>query len=75
MNVNENKNMHWHDIYKRGKVETPKDWKHWQPILERQMLGFKQIAKDAEERGITIINASLTSAITQFPKVAVKYLL
>lgn len=75
MNVNENKNMHWHDIYKRGKIETPNDWKHWQPILERQMLGFKQIAKDAEAMGITIINASPTSAIKHFPKVAIKYLL
>jgi hypothetical protein len=75
MNLNENKNMHWHDIYKRGKIETPNDWRHWQPIFERQMLGFKQIAKDAEEMGIEIINASTTSEISVFPKIAVKYLL
>jgi hypothetical protein len=75
MNVNEDKNMHWHDIYKRGKIETPKDWKHWQPILERQMLGFKHIAQDAKEIGVTIINASPTSSINSFPKTSIKYLL
>ena len=74
MKLNSHNNQHWHDIYKRGKIETPMDWKHWQPILERQMLGFKHIAKDAEEMGITIINASPTSEITHFPKISIKYL-
>lgn len=49
---------HWHNMY-----GGPKN-----PGFKQHLKGFKQIAIDAEERGIEIINASPNSSIAQFPK-------
>jgi hypothetical protein len=43
--------------------------------FDRHLRGFAQIAKDAQQRGIEIINACPESAITQFHKCNVKELL
>jgi hypothetical protein len=75
MNLNENKNQHWHDIYQRGKIDTPEKWRKMQPTFERHLKGFEQIAIDAKQMGIEILNASPTSEISQFPKYTVKELL
>lgn len=58
------KRTHWHDGY--GKAFPP---------FDKHLIGFDQIAKDADKRKIEIINANPDSAITQFQKCTVKELL
>jgi hypothetical protein len=75
MNLNENKNQHWHDIYQRGKIEEEKDRRRTAATFERHLKGFAQIAFDARVLGIEILNASPTSEIKEFRKTTVKELL
>lgn len=56
---------HWHNLY-NNKTDMP---------FHKHLIGFDQIASDAKKLGITIINASPDSAITQFQKIPVKQLL
>lgn len=65
MCLNGQKISHWHGNH-GNKTRSP---------FPRHMRGFAQIAKDAEQEGIEIINASPNSAIQQFRKVSVKELL
>lgn len=60
---------HWFGSHNLGN-KRPKA-----PPFTRHLKGFSAIAEDAKRMGIEIINASPTSAITQFPKVSVKDLL
>jgi len=61
----EDGNTHFHSFHGKTKKAT----------LARHLRGFPQIAKDAKELGIEIINASPDSAIKEFLKVSVKDLL
>ena len=56
---------HWHGSHGNEKP----------PPFRKHMLGFPVIAAEAKDRNIEIINASLGSALTEFPKVHVKELL
>lgn len=67
------KQQHFHDEYRRGKVLTDKR-KRGLPF-ERHLKGFPVIKKDADRLGIEIINTSLNSTITCFKKVPLKELL
>lgn len=52
-------NHHWHSYYKdRGPNHNP---------YPRHLIGWPQIAKDAQSVGLEIINATPDSAITDFP--------
>lgn len=62
-------NQHWHKLY------TTQNKKKFVYPFERHLLGFAEIAKDANKRGIEIINASPNSVIKEFRKVTVKELL
>lgn len=68
----ENNQPHWHNIYNSIEAAT---LKAKLPPFHKHLEGFPQIAKDAKEMGIEIINASPNSAITVFPKCDVKDLL
>lgn len=57
---------HWHNAYS---VSTPKN------SFARFLDYFPQIAKDAKQRKIEILNVSPTSALNCFPKVALKEIL
>lgn len=64
--------QHWHNKYGRSpgqEIKRP----HRLPF-RRHLLGFPQIAKDAEKMGIEILNASPDSEIDVFKKVKVKEL-
>ena len=67
MKLDADMKQHWHDIY-----HAPKKV---EPIFARHLLGFPEIAKDAERLGVEIINASPDSAIECFRKTTVKILL
>lgn len=61
---------HWHGSHRAGGGKKQKP-----PPFPRHLRGFEMIAKNAEERGIEIINASPNSAIVELPKVSVADLL
>jgi hypothetical protein len=76
MNLNENKNQHWHDIYQRGRIDSDQVLlRKVSAHFDRFLRGFAQIAVDAKELGIEILNASPTSEIKEFPKIKLEYLL
>jgi len=58
-------NHHWHTDYKSQK----------QPPFKRHLKGFGQIAIDAKQRNIEILNCSPDSAIKEFPIVNLKEVL
>lgn len=76
---------HWHNLYKapapptvRGKVVLPKNRRHVVkrvPPFEKHLRGFPEIARNAKEMGVEILNASPDSKITVFPKFSLKELL
>jgi len=75
MKLGEGNTQHWHDVYgrrksgykdRKGRINLP---------FTRHLKGFSQIAADAKQMGISIINASPESMITCFPKCNVKDLL
>lgn len=57
---------HWHNLYEKTTTDES---------FAKHLVGFDAIARDAKELGIEIINANPDSAITQFEKIPVKYLL
>ena len=67
MKLSKGNDQHWHDLYKRGKIEGKRIKKL---PFNNHLLGFPQIATDAKKRGIEIINVNPDSAITQFKKVS-----
>ena len=67
MQVDEVGRQHWHDEY-----HTPKMKK--QPF-DTHLRAFPDIAKDAQAKGVEIINVSPDSAIHSFPKVTLKEVL
>jgi hypothetical protein len=71
MSIDNRRNSHWHGAHGMGS----KNGKKWIPPFPRHLKGFEYIAKDAQELGIEIINASPDSAIKELPKVAVSELL
>jgi hypothetical protein len=64
---------HWHGLYK-SKIKKGKKRKN-DNVFGRHLIGFDQIAKDADRRGIEILNCSPNSAIHQFKKVEVNHIL
>jgi len=82
MSLNTTGSKHWHQLYKP--TLAPNDVRHlrkqgirYQVTMpfQRHLQGFPQMLKDAQVRGIEIINACPESAITVFPKCNVKDLL
>jgi len=73
MTLGEHNNQHWHDVYNRGPVKTEKRARKL-PFY-RHLRGFTEIARDAKQIGVEIINACPNSMIEQFRKVSVKELL
>jgi hypothetical protein len=77
LNVIPNKTQHWHDLYKRGTINS-NDQRRIRKVaatFERHLSGFPVIAEDAKKLGVEIINANPDSAINCFPKFTVKELL
>lgn len=64
--------QHWHDVYKRGVINTEKSRKSVAGSFSRHLHGFPQMAIDAKKLGIEIINVCPESTITQFKKVSLK---
>ena len=65
-------NQHWHSLYKSvadGKDGQKRTTRVSLPF-RRHLLGFPEIARDAQRRGIEILNVSPDSAIDVFPKVS-----
>lgn len=69
MNLDSNGISHWH-----GSHCKPSEGKKASPF-NRHLRGFPQIAEDAKQMGVEILNASPNSAILNFPKVDLKDLL
>lgn len=72
--------QHWHTIYRNGmptgaRVAGDKRDPKMNLPFHRHLICFPQLAKDAQRRGIEIINASPDSMIQEFPKLTVKQLL
>ncbi len=70
MKLSDEKNQHFHDVYKRGRVVE--DRRLRKLPFNRHLRGFDQIARDAQALGIEIININPESAIEQFRKVNLK---
>ena len=64
---------HWHGSH--GNLRRKALKRGNKDPFRKHLEGFPQIAKDAEDMGIEIINASSISTIKEFPKVPLKYLL
>jgi len=71
MKLNADNHQHWHDLYHRLNAVPRKHPGGGLPF-DRHLRGFPEIARDAKQRGIQIINVCPDSAITVFPKVALK---
>jgi len=75
MKLSVDNRQHWHDLYGRGVRDPTNDRQRRKLPFDRHLRGFEDIARDAKNWGIEIINASPDSAITQFPKTTVKDIL
>lgn len=75
MSLNGDNRQHWHNLYGRGVINVGDERKRRKLPFERHLRGFEDIARDAQAMGIEILNASPTSAITQFRKLTVKEIL
>jgi hypothetical protein len=82
MTLGKDGSKHWHKLYQP--TLSPQDVRGLRRIgiqcqvrmpFQRHLHGFPQMLKDAQARGIEIINACPESAITVFPKCNVKDLL
>lgn len=72
-----NGDQHWHKLYRRPADAPPPTRRGGLPQtrkfpFDRHLKGFPAIARDAQIRGIEIINVSPNSAITVFPKKSLK---
>ena len=65
--------QHWHDLYGRSAINDERRARKMP--FHRHLRGFPEIARDAKNRGIEVLNASTDSAIECFRKVSVKELL
>jgi hypothetical protein len=74
MQLSENNHQHWHDLYHRLNAVPRKRPGGGLPF-ERHLRGFPEIARDAKQRGIQIINVCPNSAIKEFPKINLKDIL
>ncbi len=72
MVLDDNKRSHWHNFH--GNTTTNKRKKK-SPPFALHMMGFEEMAKDAKALGVEIVNASPTSAITEFKKVKLEEVL
>ena len=72
MKLGSNRMQHWHDLYNRGPVPPDDDRRNRKLAFDRHLIAFPDIASDAKRMGIQIINVCPDSAITDFPKVALK---
>ncbi len=68
--ADDDKYQHFHNVYQRGAVTDERRLRKLP--FNRHLRGFDQIAADASQFGIEIINLSPNSAITQFRKTSVK---
>jgi hypothetical protein len=83
MKLNGNGDQHWHKLYKTLPSSSPAPPRRNNGIrhpvghtpFARHLKGFPSIAKDAQLRGIEIINVCPDSAITVFPRVSLKEVL
>lgn len=76
MKRNDKNRTHFHGEYAtKGSITSLVQSQNKKLPFGKHLLGFTQIAADAKARGIEIINASLDSAIQEFPKIPVKELL
>ncbi len=73
MTLNTNKNQHFHNEYRSESADKFFPVKNLP--FNRHLAGFPFIRRDADKMGIEIINTSLNSAITAFPKVNINELL
>jgi hypothetical protein len=72
MKMNDAGVSHWHDLYDSKEMIKTKGSQVYDLAFDRHLTGFPEIARDAKKHGITILNASPNSAITDFKKVNVK---
>lgn len=70
MKLSDDKRQHFHNVYGRGQIVDQRRLRKLP--FDRHLRGFDQIAKDAQQHGIEIINLSPDSAITQFRKISLK---
>jgi hypothetical protein len=73
MKLDETSKQHWHNLYGKGEIKDARKIKNLPFAIH--LRSFPAIVQDAKRMGIEIINASPTSAIKEFRKVAVKDLL
>jgi len=73
MNLGNSSRQHWHNVYNRGPIVEPKRIKKLP--FRRHLRYFPNIAYDAKELGLEIINVNPDSAIKQFPKCSLKQLI
>jgi hypothetical protein len=76
MKLDESGKQHWHDLYHRLENLSRPIPKNQKPKpgglpFNRHLLGFPEIAKDANRMGVEILNANPDSAIQDFKKVNV----
>jgi hypothetical protein len=69
MNADEMNRQWWHQLYKE------RDIKKGQKIFARHLSSFSEIAKDAKQLGIEILNSNPDSAIKEFKKINIKDIL
>ena len=65
--------QHWHNLY--GKMQDNSKRRLMHLPFDRHLLGFSVIAKDANQRGIEILNVSQDSAIEELRKVTLEEVL
>jgi hypothetical protein len=68
MTLGENKEKHWHTLYNRNR-RLSKEQSRLKMPFDRHLKGFPEIKKDAEKRGIQIINVNHNSKIKEFPQI------
>ena len=73
MNLGDGSRQHWHNVYNRGPIVEPARIKKL--AFNSHLRYFPNIAADAKQLGLTIINVNPDSAITQFPKCSLNQLL
>lgn len=67
MQLDADGSSHWHKEYQLNPAKRS--------VFPRHLRGFPIIAEDAKRMGVTILNASPDSAITNFPKMTVEAIL
>jgi hypothetical protein len=72
MDLDMNGVSHWHGKHGPPSSNPPKIQRKRVPPFPRHLRGFPEVAKDADELGVEILNASPDSKIEVFRKVTVK---